>query len=82
MISILKSVVVRGEGSFKLGILLRHPPLSLFDIASCDKKGVWKLDVPFVVHPLKVVLLSSWTLVLPFCSLYSPLVLVQWFIYD
>lgn len=56
MISILKSVVVIGEGSFKPGILLRHPPLSSFDIASCDKKGVWKLDVPFAVHPLKVVL--------------------------
>jgi len=32
VISVLKHVVAIGEGSFKLGVLSRGPPLSLFDM--------------------------------------------------
>ncbi len=82
MISILKSGVVRGEGSFKLGILVGHPPPFLIWYACCNKKGVGKLDVPLLVHLLRWFFLLSWTWVLPFYSLYSPLSGVLWFIYD
>jgi hypothetical protein len=39
-ISILKHVVVIGEGSFKLGVISRGPPLSLFDMFLATKGGL------------------------------------------
>ncbi len=36
---ILKHVVVVGEGSCKLGVLSRGPPLSLFDMLLARGKG-------------------------------------------
>jgi len=38
-ISILKCVVVVGEGSSKLSVLSRGPPLSLFDMLHATKRG-------------------------------------------
>jgi len=59
------------EGSSKLQ---GGPPLSLFDMLLTTSEGL-RTYVPFVV------LLSSWMRVLPFCSLYSPLLGVLWFTY-
>ncbi len=50
-ISILRHDVVVSEGSFRLCVLSRGPPLSLFNIL-VTIRGVWELDVPIVVHPL------------------------------
>ncbi len=47
MIFILRWAIVVGEGSSRLNILSRSPPLSLFDI------GVSELDVPLKVCPLR-----------------------------
>jgi hypothetical protein len=54
------------EGSSRLGLLSEGPPLSLFDMLL----GVGNLMFPLWFSFL-VVLLSSWTWVLPFCSFYS-----------
>jgi hypothetical protein len=40
VISILKCVVIIGEGSSKLGILLGGPPLSLFDMLFATRGGL------------------------------------------
>jgi hypothetical protein len=50
------------EGSSRLGLLRGDPPLSLFDMLL----GVGNLMFP-LWFTLSVVLLSSWTWVLPFC---------------
>ncbi len=84
MISILRCAVAAGEGSSELGVFPEGLTLSLFICASPrDTKGVRELDVPFMIQPLKVVLLSSCTCVFPFCSLYfTPFFFwVLWFIY-
>jgi hypothetical protein len=40
MISILKHVVALGEGSSRLGLLSRSPPLSLFDMLFARERGL------------------------------------------
>jgi hypothetical protein len=73
MISILKRVVVIGEGSFKLGILLGHPPISSFDMLLVTRTGFENLMFPFWFTLLGGSFLSSWTRkALPFYSLYPP----------
>jgi hypothetical protein len=52
VISILRCVVVIGEGSSRQGILSGGPPLSLFDMLLATRRG-WELDIPFVVHLLR-----------------------------
>jgi hypothetical protein len=52
VISILRCVVAIDEGSFRLGILSRVPPLSLFDML-IKTRGHSGLDIPFVVRPLR-----------------------------
>jgi hypothetical protein len=53
MISILKHVVVIDEDSFKLGILLGHPPISSFDMLLATRRGFKNMMFPVVVHPLR-----------------------------
>jgi len=67
---ILKCVVVGGEGSSRLGILLKGLPFSLFDMLFATKGG-WGTWCSLVVCPLLVVLWYSWTWIFPFYSLYS-----------
>ncbi len=64
VVSILRSVIVVGEGSSTLGVLSRGPPLSLFDmlLATRGCLGTW---CSLVVCPLLLVFLSSWMWVLP-----------------
>jgi hypothetical protein len=72
MVSILKCDVTIGEGSFRLGVLSWGPPLSLFDMLLVPGKGLgtW---CALCGSPSQVVFFCSWTWVLPFYSLYSPL---------
>ncbi len=54
MIFILKHAIVIVEGSSRLGVLSRGPPLLLLDMLLMTRQeGVWELDVPFVVHPFR-----------------------------
>ncbi len=66
-----RCAIVVGEGLSRLGVVMNVLPFPYL-IRFSQWKGVQKLDV--LCGPLsKVVHLCSWTWVLPFCSLYSPL---------
>jgi hypothetical protein len=80
-VTIYRFLVVIGsyEAILFPGISILH--LSLFDMLLTIGGGLGTWCSP-CGSPSWVVLLSSWTWVLPFCSLYSPLFWALWFIYE
>ncbi len=71
VVSILRHAVAIGEGSSKLALLSGGPPFSLFDMLLAIRGGSGT-SCSICGSPSYVVLSSSWTWILPFCSLYSP----------
>ncbi len=65
----LRRAIVVGEGFFKLGIVLKGPPLLLFVTFFTTRGGLktWH-SIPL----LRWFFSSCWTWVFPFFSLYSP----------
>ncbi len=82
VISILKCAIAIGEGYSKLGVLSGVPPLCLSDMLLVIEGG-WELDVPFMVHLLRVFFCllghGSFHFVLCFPFFFF---FVLWFIYD
>ncbi len=83
VVFILKCAIAKGEGSFRLSIFSRDPLLSSFDMLLVIGRGRGPRTCCSPCGLTSwVVLQSSWTWVLPFCSLYSPFFWVLWFIYN
>ncbi len=71
------TVIIIGEGSSKLGILLDVPPLSLFNMLLAIGGGGFKcliLFVPFAIFPLWNILILLGLGVLPSYTFFSPFV--------
>ncbi len=70
------------EGSSRLGVLSGGPPFSLFVMLLKQPKGVWELDVPFVVCPLRWFFRLLGHESFHFVPCIPPFFWVLWFIYD
>jgi hypothetical protein len=70
----LRRGIATGESFSRLNILSKTPPLSLFDMLFITRGGL-RTWFSLCGLPYLVVLFCCWTLVLPLCSLFSPLLL-------
>ncbi len=73
----MKCVIIIGEGSAKLSIILGVPPLSLFNMFLAIKgegSSTWFPFIPLAICPLWIILILLGLGVLPIYTFFSPIV--------